>query len=382
MTLSKALLTVLLSIGSYYAFSQGIEIDTILEEYSGVRIKYTGGDGMAIDEAERNGIRIRDAGATGLLIDSSRLSGVYIRHAGSIALRIDHGANKGVEIGRVRGNGLQINEAGGHGILVSRADRHSINIRGSKRGGASVENHIARISNDNSERGGDVLALKVNTIDPDHDSNFITFFEEGSETSTSTAIGAIEGNGSGGVTFKTSGADFAEALTQIFDHEAISQGDVVGVKAGKITLSTLDADRVLVVTDRPAIIGNHRADANDTCTQNVSLLGQVPVKIIGAVSTGDWIIPSGKADGLAFAKSSLEINLDDVIIGQAWETNLNAEEKLVNVIVGIDQTSALRSIISSLQSTIQDQDRKLINHEQSIADIQSKLEKITMAIDK
>lgn len=396
--------------------SQGIEIDTILEEYSGINIRYTGGSGIriheserhgiSIDEVGRNGIQIGNAGSVGLNISSATSSGIIIGEAGntgvlvgnagqtgirvvragaegmqinntaSTGIRIDSCGGSGLYVTQAGSNGLRVVHANQHGILIQNANRHSMDIRGSKRGIASVENHIARIYNFNDINGGDVLALKVNTINPDDNSNFITFFEDGPENSITNALGAIEGNGSGGITFKTSGADFAESLHQLSSDEVISSGDVVGVREGQITLNTDNADRIMVITDRPAIIGNHKVEFDDLFTHNVSFLGQVPVRVIGPVTSGDWIIPSAENNGTAKAIAQSNLDFNDVIIGQAWETNQSNQEKLVNIIVGVDQSKALHHSLKSLSIKYDTLNEKMLEQEQIIKTLQLKIESL------
>ena len=55
--------------------------------------------------------------------------------------------------------------------------------------------------------------------------------------------------------------------------------------------------------------------------EKVAFMGQVPVKVFGKVNMGDYIIPSGKNDGIGIAISPSKINTTNVkqIIGIAWE---------------------------------------------------------------
>lgn len=282
--------------------------------------------GLFISDADSDAIRIAEANANGILIQSSNQTGISINDAVGSGLVIGHTGNDGVFVANADSDGLR----------VANADGYAARLEGEKVGSAQVRNHITRIFNRHPGSGGDVLALQVNNHgDVDHTSNFITFFKGGTETTLSNAIGAIEGNGSGGITFKTSGADFAETLSQIDPSESIHPGDVVGVYAGKISLQTKGADQVMVITDRPAILGNSSEQLENTNSGNVSFIGQVPVRVQGPVKSGDWLVQSGKGDGTAKVMDVDDLSAEHMIIGQAWEHISDREIRKINVAIGI-----------------------------------------------
>lgn len=150
-------------------------------------------------------------------------------------------------------------------------------------------------------------------------------------------------------TFESAGADYAEYMDQLDPEELITPGDVVGVYSGQITKRTAGADRIMVVSTVPLVIGNWKGDDDTVKRHPVAFIGQVPVKVTGAVTSGQWLRPSGKADGRAMAMTSAEhITYAREAIGQAWETVTGNGGALVNTAVGIGTppitTDAIRAI--------------------------------------
>jgi hypothetical protein len=98
---------------------------------------------------------------------------------------------------------------------------------------------------------------------------------------------------------KSGGADFAEYMPQLNPDEEIESADIVGLVNDAVSKQTAGADRVLVVSSQPILVGNVPAqDAEvDARYRRIALIGQVPVRVRGYVDAGDYIIPSGHQDG-------------------------------------------------------------------------------------
>ena len=139
-------------------------------------------------------------------------------------------------------------------------------------------------------------------------------------------------NGIQGVKLESAGADYAEYLPHLNANESINKADVVGVFGGKISRNTAGADRVMVVSTMPIVLGNWKPSDNVKASP-VAFVGQVPVRVKGAVKTGDYIIATGLGDGMAIAKSAADMTADDIAktVGQAWETKSSAGTNVVNV---------------------------------------------------
>mgnify|MGYP006279290493 FL=1 len=210
-------------------------------------------------------------------------------------------------------------------------------------GQATIDDHAAVIE-DRSGTYSAVLGLRVGDTGPTAADNFVTFYN-----GDDTAIGAIEADGSGGVSYSSGGADYAEYLPKADPAASLTAGEVVGVHDGTLSKQTRDADRVLVVSEQPVVTGN--SPGEDTSGhETVAFTGQVPVRVRGTVEPGDVIVPSGENDGTAVAVSPAEWNPDTSIVGQAWEGDDDSGISEVTVAVGIGDEDVLASAVEELQA--------------------------------
>ena len=190
--------------------------------------------------------------------------------------------------------------------------------------GTSPTHYVASIVNEETTQGGDVLALSVQPADPDASSNFITFFGGG------TAVGAIDGNGSGGVAYKSGSADLAEWFPTN-PGETIAAAEVVSFTKGNVTKNTAASNQAFVISTAPFLVGNETGDEAKAGRSLVALVGQVPVNVTGQVQAGDVLVPSGLNDGRARALRNTDGLLP--IVGIAL-TNVDTETGRVTVLVG------------------------------------------------
>ncbi len=359
----------------------------------GLRISKAGSDGLEVENADANGVRVSNAGAHGLRVTNSILDGVNIADAGDDGIDIDAAGDNGIYIGQVgdafgqnfaltTGNGIQMTGVEGHGLYIGDAGLDGIRIDNARSAGIRIQqastngiiiygtgsaagnfyrsvdapatafnNHVVLMSNTAStdNNGHNVLALAVPDATPGTDDNFISFYR-----TTGVAFGRIEGNGSGGVQFQSGGADYAEYLPHAKSDEVFEPGDVVGVRDGRISRDITSYDDVMVVTGQAIVVGNAPPDDQLDGFETVSFIGQVPVKVLGPVASGDFLVASGRNDGIARALSSEEMSVDDLgrLVGRAWESSNDPAVKRVNAAVGLDQTDVLREIIARQQREI------------------------------
>lgn len=148
-------------------------------------------------------------------------------------------------------------------------------------------------------------------------------------------LGAIEGNGQGGVQYTTGGADYAEYLEKKDVNETIEKGDIVGVLNGKVSKKTDGAQHFLVRSSSAAVAGNWPGN-NLSQFSLIAFMGQVLVKVNGPVKLGDFIIPSGRQDGTGIAVSEDQLTMaqQTMIVGRAWSSSDDISEKLVLCAVG------------------------------------------------
>jgi hypothetical protein len=124
-------------------------------------------------------------------------------------------------------------------------------------------------------------------VNPTSAMNFLEFRD-----GDGTVIGAIEGNGAGGVTNASTGSDYAE----LFDgnRNAVAPGDILCVGAGgQVGKATPGCNILGAYSTEPNTLGNWRNGwENDMSLIPVALLGQVRVRVNasnGAIAAGDPI---------------------------------------------------------------------------------------------
>lgn len=144
-----------------------------------------------------------------------------------------------------------------------------------------------------------------------------------------------------GVSYNSGGADYAEWLPKANSAEDFHPGQIVGVKNGQISLNTVDADHLMVISSNPILLGNKPEKGAEHLYEKVAFLGQVNVVTLGEVKSGDYILPSGNNDGFAIAVSPAKMQAGDFqnIVGVAWENGTASKVGLsqgVNTAVGIN----------------------------------------------
>jgi hypothetical protein len=223
---------------------------------------------------------------------------------------------------------------------------------------AQPDNHAAQIYNEAAGTSPDVLSLKVGyAANPGNSINYITFFR-----GDDVAVGAIEGDGGGGVTYKSGSADFAEFLPMLNAGELVNPGDVVGVFDGKVSRRTMGASQHLVISTRPIVLGNDPGDEEADAFARVAFIGQVEVNVRGEVAAGDLLIPSGLEDGTAIAISQDAIRSDQFahVVGRAWESSSHSGVRKIKASVGLQNHDPT---VTRMAETIRDLRSQLVNVE-------------------
>ncbi len=142
-----------------------------------------------------------------------------------------------------------------------------------------------------------------------------------------------------GVTYESGSGDYAEYIAMSDRNETILPGDLVGIKGGKVTRNTTGADKIMVVSRRPIILGNMPASGTEADYKKVAFLGQVEVQVSGKVSVGDYILADGNNLGIGIAVSPKDLKSSDIkkIAGIAWsESKNNFGISLINIAIGLN----------------------------------------------
>jgi len=173
-----------------------------------------------------------------------------------------------------------------------------------------------------------------------------------------------------GVIYGSKGADYAEWLEKENLEDKFVFGEVVGVKGGKISRNTVDADQVMSISLAPIILGNMPEENKKQDFEKVGFMGQVPVLTLGDVEIGDYIVASGYNDGYAKAISEKDIMLKDLknIIGKAWSSSKGQKVSLINVSVGL-KTNEWVEIMKQQESRLDKLESKIEKLEELIKNV-------------
>ena len=192
-----------------------------------------------------------------------------------------------------------------------------------------------------------------------------------------------------GVTYASASGDYAEWLEKADIKEVFKAGDIVGIYGGKISKSTIGADQLSCISFSPIVLGNQPDKGKEDLFEMVAFLGQIPVKVIGPVNSGDFIIPSGLHDGSGIAVAPELMTVDEFarIVGRAWSSSEIAAPKYVNAAIGfsnreivdilLDQKEKnikLQETLSVREIRIQDAKKELLELESQFVEINKKIE--------
>ncbi|HEV7780060.1 MAG TPA: hypothetical protein VGO58_02285 [Chitinophagaceae bacterium] len=163
-----------------------------------------------------------------------------------------------------------------------------------------------------------------------------------------------------GVEYTSGNGDYAEWLERAETKELITPGDIVAVKGGKITKDLECAEQVMVVSHNPIVLGNIPKEGKNYAGNNVAFMGQVPVKVMGAVMTGDYIVGQFNTPGYGIAKHPNEMTIEDFkyAVGRSWVEDLNDGPKMVNTVVGVHNGDYLK-ILKNFESKFNDSESRL-----------------------
>lgn len=163
-----------------------------------------------------------------------------------------------------------------------------------------------------------------------------------------------------GVEYSSGNGDYAEWLERADKMEFISAGDIVSVKAGKITKDLTNAEQVMVVSHAPIMLGNMPSAGKVDLGNSIVFIGQAPVKIMGPVASGDFIVGQINTPGYGIAKHQADMTLEDfkLAVGRSWDTDESEGIKLANTVIGIHNSSFL-NLIKELKEKADNNDARL-----------------------
>lgn len=156
-----------------------------------------------------------------------------------------------------------------------------------------------------------------------------------------------------GVTYSSGSGDYAEWLPKANPAEKFISGDLVGVSNGFITKSTSGADKVMVISANPVVLGNMPQQNKEKDYEKVAFLGQVPVKVLGIVEPGDYILPSeiGSGFGKGIHPDDMKITDYKKIAGVAWSVSGGGSLNYVKCAVGLN-TNDINNVVLKQEERI------------------------------
>ncbi len=163
-----------------------------------------------------------------------------------------------------------------------------------------------------------------------------------------------------GVEYSSGNGDYAEWLERSDKAEDISAGDIVSVKGGKITKDLEGAEQVMVVSHAPIMLGNMPAPGKIDLGNSIVFIGQAPVKIMGPVRSGDFIIGQMATPGYGIAKHPADMTIEDfkLAVGRSWDADEAEGIKMANTVIGIHNSSFL-NLIKDLKEKAENNDTRL-----------------------
>ncbi|MBL4663300.1 MAG: hypothetical protein JKY22_07050 [Flavobacteriaceae bacterium] len=260
-------------------------------------------------------------------------------------------------------------------------------------GGGNINgNHIALFENTGGANA-DGIAIRISNSELSSNNNFVTFFGQGSYMAgriesfdasadmanlPSDISNTNQLSQSQGIVYGSKGADYAEWLEKEDPSENFMIGEVVGIKGGKISRNTQNADHVLTISLAPIVLGNMPDENRKDAFEKVGFMGQVPALVKGTVAKGDYIVASGDNDGFAKAIAPNDITLEDLkwVIGKAWTSSEGNGKSLINVSVGLRSNEWVR-ILKQQETRIQLMEAKL----KSLESLEEKLRRIEAKVD-
>jgi hypothetical protein len=177
-----------------------------------------------------------------------------------------------------------------------------------------------------------------------------------------------------GVTYQSGAGDYAEWLLKTNPEEKFYPGEIVGVNGGKISKITTGAANYMVISLNPIVLGNMPETGKEQDYEKVAFMGQVPVKVLGKVNVGDYILPSGNhnGSGIAVSPENMQPHQYREIVGMAWSASESDEYSYVNVAVGLQANSIAQL---SLQ-----QEKKIREQADEISSLKSQLDKMNAVL--
>lgn len=238
--------------------------------------------------------------------------------------------------------------------------------------------HYTAVIETTNTSNAKALAVFLNNDDANDADTYIGFITEnraGDASRLAGQIRGISGVSENGVQFVSNAADFAEFLPRANPAESIDAGDIVGVEKGRISRDLSGAHNIQVVSTMPIVVGNMPSPDKEHLYEQVAFLGQAPVKVVGKVKAGDYIVASGKNNGIGMAvfPNNMTPELYRMAVGRAWEASDEPGIKLVNTAVGLAASDAY--------TYMHQQDQRIASLEKRLSSKMARLDRLAAQME-
>ena len=116
----------------------------------------------------------------------------------------------------------------------------------------------------------------------------------------------------------------------------------------------------MAISSKPIVLGNSPVVDREHMGNKVAFMGQIPVKVIGQVSTGDFIVGKGEIPGYGVAIHPEDMTVDDfaLAVGRSWDNLESDGAKMVNTVIGVHNGNNL-NILKKYQERLDETDARL-----------------------
>lgn len=177
-----------------------------------------------------------------------------------------------------------------------------------------------------------------------------------------------------GVEYASGHGDYAEWLEREHASEFISAGDIVAVKSGKITKDLTGAEQVMAVSYKPIVLGNAPLKSEEHLGNKIAFMGQIPVKVMGPVESGDYIVAKGNVPGYGIGVNPDDMTVEDfrLTVGRSWDSDSRQGPKMVNTLIGVHNGDYIK--------ILKRYEQRMIDSEARLNDLETKVDLISELI--
>jgi hypothetical protein len=135
----------------------------------------------------------------------------------------------------------------------------------------------------------------------------------------------------------------------------------------------------MAISVAPIVLGNMPPEGKEEDYRKVGFMGQVQVLVRGEVELGDYVIPSGKNDGMGVALSEEELELEHLtqVLGRAWSESTHERLSMINVVVGVG-AHEFAGVIEKHQTRIEELESRVAE----LTELESKVERLVSLLDE